>query len=52
MTILHTYAAATADPILDPFRFIFEVLFLHGVLFLFLFFLYTAFGIGCCHYYT
>lgn len=38
MTILHTNAAATADPILDPFRFIFEVLFLHGVLFLFLFF--------------
>jgi len=50
MTILHTNAAATADPILDPFRFIFEVLFLHGVLFLF--FLYTAFGIDCCHYCT
>lgn len=49
MTILHTNAAATADPILDPFRF-FKVLFLHGVLFLF--FIYTAFGIGCCYYYT
>lgn len=36
MTILHTNAAATADPILDPFRF-FKVLFLHGVFFYFYF---------------
>lgn len=40
MTILlHTNAAATADPILDPFRFIFEFLFLHGVLLLVFFFI-------------